>query len=116
MLKLEDMNGTTLIGDGRRKKFCARCGEMMRGDASSLKRHCKRQHDGMNHGFLQFGQLPQKSKYSNFPLFLQDPSIPLEVDPDFKDSKAGRPAKMIQATIESALNQESAKPEIEALQ
>ena len=52
MVKLIDVYGLTLTGGKRGKKFCAICGEMMLGMANLLKRHCERQHDGTNEGFL----------------------------------------------------------------
>ena len=66
----------------------------MIGAAPYLQRYCQSQHGGDNHGFLKFGVLPQQPKHLNFAAFLKDPSVTLEIDPNYVFKKAGRPTKI----------------------
>ena len=65
--------------EGTETRFCAICGEQVRGGISKLDRHCKRQHleqkdkSVSNEGFLIYRNLPSDCKYENFEDFLKNP-------------------------------------------
>ncbi len=54
------------------KKICALCGEAVREFRSDLQRHCARQHQGSNEGFLKVGQSPAIPKYVNLQQFVSE--------------------------------------------
>ena len=80
---------------GKLKKLCKICGEPVPPFKFYLERHCGRQHQRNNHGFLGTQQLPTKSKYLNIKEFLHDTSIDLKIDPQYRFRSSGRPSKKV---------------------
>ena len=46
-------------------KFCDHCGYRLRGERDYLINHYKRFHDGHNHEWLNYGEMPKSNWYTN---------------------------------------------------
>ena len=75
--------------DGRTFKHCRQCGLKLQGDKTYIQNHYKSFHRGEEAAWLQSGDLPVNSCYSNFEEYLECPDTKLIQKTSIKCSGAG---------------------------
>ena len=72
------IQGQIGIREGRHTfKFCGHCGYWLRGETNNIKQHFKHFHDGNDHGWLKYGEMPNLHWYSNLKEHFENPEIKL---------------------------------------
>ena len=86
-----DLNGyLSLPRKPRPYKFCIECGEKVINGAFWLRRHFERQHKDIDfdnikfNGYLQYGAMPNNTKYVNFAKYLHNMDIELKYAAGFQ--------------------------------
>ena len=58
-------------------KFCNHCGYRLRGERDYLINHYKSFHEGHNHEWLKYGEIPKNNWYTNLTDHFENPKVEL---------------------------------------